>query len=77
MRNFVVWLLGADGIFLLLYGLLSLLLVPGRAGDAYFSSSRWLYGVIPAIMGATSLFSCVWVCIAGMRGGPEAKRPPA
>jgi uncharacterized membrane protein len=51
MRTFTIWLLGADGIFLLLYGLLSLLMVPGAVGEAYLSSTRWMYGVIPTALG--------------------------
>ena len=75
MRTFTVWLLGTDGIFLLLYGLLSLLMVPGAVGEAYLSSTRWFYGVIPTVLGAVSLISSIWLCIAGLRRVPDAHNP--
>jgi hypothetical protein len=75
MRTFTLWLLGADGIFLLLYGLLSLLMVPRAVGEVYLSSTRWLYGVIPTVLGTVSLISSIWVCVAGIRGVPDAHNP--
>lgn len=66
MRMFSLWLLGTDGLCLLLYGLLSLL-TPGASGEVYLSSSRWMYGVIPAALGATSAVIAVWACIVEVR----------
>jgi hypothetical protein len=37
MRTFMICLVGSDGVFLLLFGLSSLLFVPGSAGEPYLS----------------------------------------
>jgi hypothetical protein len=77
MRIFMIWLLGSDGIFLLLYGLSSLLLVPGSVGESYLSTSRMLYGVLPTALGAVSLGCAVWASIARPRHIGDAGHPGA
>ena len=44
----------SDAAALLCYGLLSLLFVPGALGEAYWSTGRCLYGVLPIVLGAAS-----------------------
>lgn len=77
MRTFMIWLLGSDGIFLLLYGLSSLLLVPGSIGEPYLSTSRMLYGVLPTALGVISLGCAVWASIARPRHIEDATHPSA
>jgi hypothetical protein len=61
-------LLTTDGAVLFCYGAISLLFVPGSAGEPYLSSGRLLYGVLPAVLGLGSLACAVWLGFA---------RPPA
>ena len=43
------------------YGLLSLLFVPGALGESYWSYGRILYGVIPVVSGIAVLGSAFWL----------------
>ncbi len=57
-------LLATDGAVLFCYGAVSLLFVPGAPNEAYLSSSRFLYGVVPTVLGLGSLICAVWVGFA-------------
>lgn len=52
-------LLTTDGVVLLYYGALSLLLASGSPGEPYLSSGRLLHGVLPAALGLGSLACAV------------------
>ncbi len=56
-------LLATDGVVLLWYGVASLLLVPGATGEAYLSSGRLLYGILPTALGAASIGCALWIGI--------------
>lgn len=75
MRTFMIWLLGSDGVFLLLFGFSSLLFVPGSAGEPYLSNGRWLYGVLPSVLGVMSLGCAVWASVLRPRGIGSARHP--
>jgi hypothetical protein len=52
-------LLTTDGAALFCYGAISLLLAPGSPGEAYVSSGRLLYGVLPIVLELGSLVCAV------------------
>jgi hypothetical protein len=53
--------LTTDGAVLLVYGMISLLFVPGSAHEPYLSSGRMLYGVLPAVLGLSSVACAIWL----------------
>lgn len=61
-------LLITDGAVLFCYGAISLLFVPGSAGEPYLSPGRWIHGALPAVLGLGSITCAVWLGFA---------RPPA
>lgn len=64
--------LTTDGAILFVYGMVSLLFVPGSAHEPYLSSGRMLYGVLPAILGLGSVASAIWLVFAPTRvSAPE------
>ena len=52
-------ILTTDGAVLCCYGAVSLLLVPGAAGDSYLSWGRLLYGALPVLLGVASLICAI------------------
>jgi hypothetical protein len=52
-------LLTTDAAVLVVYGAISMLMVPGAPGEAYLSSSLLFYGVLPVLLGVASLVGAV------------------